>query len=146
MIGAVVYPAGPQFSPATEQRRICDQAQQRSLRILPMTIFPNEPSAIDETLLISRRQIDAANNAFFQSFKRPVPKDYSMFMPVVVGCLDYQFEFKAGHHQTPFIWQVLQHRLNAPAGVGSMLQFGETILPERVVLENWPFPTSQEAD
>lgn len=42
----------------------------------------------------------------FSTFKGPAGSPTQGIMPQVVGCVDYQFAFEQGHHQTGFIFEI----------------------------------------
>jgi hypothetical protein len=90
------------YKASREQRRICDVA--RKQKVLPEfnlgpVLFPGKEYSTGFSGNVSNTEIDS------ESFRPPkAPAKY--ILPLVVGCVDYQFTFGGGHHQTGFIYSV----------------------------------------
>lgn len=84
----------------SEQQRICDHMRELSNSAdIRDTILPGEKLMQGRAFRITKSEVDE------KTYRFPMR---STILLAVVGCVDYQFTFAEGHHQTGFVFLVLQ--------------------------------------
>jgi hypothetical protein len=110
------------------QKEISDRQKRRpaGLGNLGVTLFPGETQTHSRNLPISRASIDAFNQK--RSTDLGLKNVGTVFMPTLVGCIDYKFTFAEEHHQTGFI---LDLRKRDPENPNTALAFDvqEGVIP-----------------
>lgn len=119
LINMAAYPQGAPSrasDPILEQKKLCDP-----MRLYPpdphaggFTLFPNQtPPTEDMTVTISRKEISDTQVAEIKRWRLAKPLNF--LAPIIVGCIDYRFEFSPNtHHQTGFIFNLLATRPETP--------------------------------
>jgi len=110
-----------------------DQKQQNAM--LAMVIFPNDTNESQTIgLVISKSDIDARKSL------TPEGPGGKRILPVIVGCIDYEFGTSTRHHQTGFIYEV-ERRIQVPPNVYPlvMIDITEQVSASDVVLTNYGF-------
>jgi len=122
--------------PLKRQKEFCDaianklvSAQQNETQI---AIFPN---STDNSLLLgsgfSKAEIEAAPTV--------MPKlSGKHILPIVVGCVDYQYGVSRHHHQTRFIYEVQRFDPATPPHIFS-IEVGKDVPMPNVALVPYPF-------
>jgi hypothetical protein len=84
--------------PTAEQKVVCEgfRNRGRGAHALGYMVFPGENLTYDVEIGVEREQIKKTLEKFGATGRE-------WFLPYVVGCVDYQFTFEEGHHQTGFI-------------------------------------------
>jgi hypothetical protein len=148
VMNGLPYINDAKVDPVALQKHVCGDARKSPNAFLPITIFPEQKveQGEDRSVYINLQTLKQVYGAFeSQSGERLAPS-FNTFEVIIIGCIDYQFEFRKGHHQTPFIWQILRHDPNN-ATLRFMLHWGENVPVANIALENWPMLTaSSEAD
>jgi hypothetical protein len=105
------------------QNQVCEPVKKKlsSANGLGYTLFPGQEKPLDWDVFVPLKDITANMIA-------PQP---------MVGCVDYEFEFKSGHHQTPIIFTVLKRRAGFPPQQGFALQMFEPVPAKDLVLQEW---------
>jgi hypothetical protein len=87
-----------------EQEKYCRQSRERlpSSVELGFTMFPDQTINYEIPLSFSKNDIDKARSL--------MPKDIFAFTPIIIGCINYQFTFEPGKHQTWFSYRVTHLR------------------------------------
>ena len=117
--------------PLEEQRQLCERAISRNARSRTLALFPNESNQGTMSGGIYRRQMEAVAKTF------PPELGYAPVMPVVVGCVDYQFGASREHHQTMFLYTV-DRQTSGPPGPFDVAHMHETPLAA-MRLQKWFF-------
>jgi hypothetical protein len=81
-----------------EQRRLCDAIRLQTFKMSLVTLFPNTTSPYSVTFTMNPTDIA-------QGLIYPEKRDW--ITPIIIGCIDYRFEFANGHHQTGFSYYVM---------------------------------------
>jgi hypothetical protein len=99
------------------QKAIADRNNLRpaGLGNLGVTIFPGPPQIISLNLPISHTAIEAFNKKMVVNYGADEAKKMGMmYLPTLVGVVDYKFTFAEGHHQTGFILDLRMRDLKHP--------------------------------
>jgi len=116
-----------EFCDAIAKKAVSDQQNETQI-----AIFPN---SIDNSLLLgagfSKAEIEAAP-AVNPNFAR------KHILPIVVGCVDYQYGVSTHHHQTRFIYEVQRFDATTPPNVFS-IEVGKDIPAPNVALVPYAF-------
>jgi hypothetical protein len=109
-------------SPIDEQRKLCDpmRTYKPDPHAVGFTIFPGQIIQQDISTSISGKEINEVNAAILRLIKKPISNFRSRLYPMIVGCIDYQFEFAPGHHQTPFMYQLVVIKPEQPGAAFSL--------------------------
>jgi hypothetical protein len=93
----------PEAEAAERQAALCDPLRKiPRWRILEITIFPNDTFPFNEGLSLDQGEI-AAGLKSRESGPAAHPGYISL---VLIGCVDYQFSFAPGHHQTRYAFNI----------------------------------------
>jgi hypothetical protein len=131
----------------TAQKQVCDPIRNRppSAHAIGVSMFPGEQIVLGEVVSVPRKQIDAEVAYWTDRFKlEKGKKPLIPFVPVVVGCIDYRFEFAPGHHQTPFIFEILRSKAKLP-DLDFVLEPFKTVPVADLKLRQW-FEAGRDAD
>jgi len=130
----------------TEQKKLCDpiRSYPPSSHAIGYTIFPGQEIVLGETVYVPRKQIEAEVAYWTNRFKNAKGKTTIPLFPVVVGCVDYRFEFAPGHHQTPFVFTISRRNPKYP-DADFVLEPYKTISLANLKLEQW-FEAGSDAD
>jgi len=123
--------------PLEFQKDVCDKARtpQITSEFAAFTIFPgNETTRNTGVSMVPGDMKDA-------EFRDPRP----FINPVIVGCIDYQFGFKNGHHQTGFVYALYRIDPRYPLSL-LRIYLGDTLLAARLHLEPFAFGNGFYAD
>ncbi len=92
------FPTYGRIDPVKKQKEFCDMIKllgQKGFEHVIPPLFPEDvPFVQNVTVTINQSDIEKA-------------APYDMFVPTIVGCVDYHSSFSSEHYQTPFIYQVL---------------------------------------
>lgn len=139
LIATTFNESGVFKEPAAEQKRLCDDARtpKRELSdFLAFVLFPEQKTTRDVGMSISPADITHAES-LLQGAVRP-----SIFL-TVAGCVDYQFAFEAGHHQTGFLYTLSRR---GPENASSLVYVGDTLKPENLLFDPYAFGNVFYAD
>jgi hypothetical protein len=119
--------------PLERQKKLCGDARtpKTASEFAAFTLFPGDQTTREAGMSMSPGDIKNA--------EYPSTKGRSFIVPIIVGCVDYQFEFASGHHQTGFIYQLW--RLN-PADHfvhGNAIYPGDNLPVSRMRFEPYAF-------
>jgi hypothetical protein len=106
--------------PTAEQRILCEALRGhrgRGAHALGFVVFPGENLLYDFDLAITREQIKNT----LSKFGNQAAAGREFFVPNIVGCVDYQFAFEEGHHQTGFFGVI--HRIEPDHPDSSLIFF-----------------------
>lgn len=119
--------------PVKEQRRLCNSASTRKGReeFAAFTLFPDEQTTRDAGMSMTPDEIKSAET-------KPPKWDKPFIVVLVAGCVDYQFEFERGHHQTGFLYQLWRIDPKDPFN-GAATYSGESLPSSSLRLEPYPF-------
>jgi hypothetical protein len=119
--------------PLERQKQLCDAARYRNTtgEFAAFTLFPGGQTTRD--VVMSMAQADIAN----AEFRPPNTKERPFIVPIIVGCIDYQFEFKPGHHQTGFLYTL--YRFEGKNRPGVRIYPGQNLPVSRLMFEPFAF-------
>jgi hypothetical protein len=120
--------------PVKEQKIICDRLRNSTNQseFSPFTLFPDQTTTRNTGMSISQSDLMKASVTITKGDPRRA------FMPIVVGCVDYQFTFEGGHHQTGFAYDLV--RLDPNYTGAPFIVYAEQVLaPDRLQLDPFPF-------
>jgi hypothetical protein len=119
--------------PLERQKQLCDAARNRttSSEFAAFTLFPSGQTMKDAGM--SMAQADIAN----AEFRPPNTKERPFIVPVIVGCVDYQFEFKSGHHQTRFLYEL--YRFEGKNRAWGRIYPGQNLPVSKLIFEPFAF-------
>jgi hypothetical protein len=126
--------------PAEQQKRLCDSARAHVERheLFPFTLFPDQKTTRDAGMSMTPDEITKAKTDI------PGAEGPAIFL-IVVGCVDYQFPFEAGHHQTGFLYEVSRIDPRSPFAP-SVIYPGITLKSPNVRLDPYAFGNVFYAD
>jgi hypothetical protein len=114
---------GQKIDSIAAQRRVCAPVKKRisDAHGLGYTLFPGQEKSLYWDVYIPP-------NALIPNFIGP---------QTMVGCVDYEFEFAKGHHQTPIIFSVMKRREGFPPEQGFALETFEAVPAKNLLLQEW---------
>jgi hypothetical protein len=126
--GMAAFTGDAHLEPVAVQSQVCSGAingDKRRNTFSGWTIFPNQSKESIAGIRIRANDIPHA------VIRRSYPA--GLLVPAAVGCVDYQFGFEAGHHQTGFVYEIFADRPILPTNRDSeiprrQLRLGEGVL------------------
>jgi hypothetical protein len=121
--------------PLQRQKQLCDAARNRntSIEFAAFTLFPGGQTTKDAGMSMVPADIKNAE------FRPPNTKERPFIVPIIVGCVDYQFEFARGHHQTGFIYQLWRISPADHFANGLRIYPGDNLPTSRLRFESYAF-------
>jgi hypothetical protein len=139
-IEVAAYPLGaPTRSQdyVAEQKKLCDpiRADKPNPHEPGYRLFPGDLMMEEIGFSIHKNEIDQTIEKISAAIQKRLSPSETSFIPVIVGCVDYRFDFAPDeHHQTPFIFRLLNKR-DAP-GAYALLAYRSYPVNE-LELEPW---------
>jgi hypothetical protein len=117
-------------------KQLCEELKNGVLaNLLGNTLFPGDYAQQNITFSISRPVIEASLE----------PHSRDLINLTIVGGIDYQFSFAAGHHQTRFIYDIRRTKPSLPTA-SFIIQPSIGTLPIEQIRISQHFPVGSEAD
>jgi hypothetical protein len=123
------------------QKEICGVLRAKTdekIEFGTFSLFPNV--AIPKSLNLSVGSTEITNAEQHQG-----PKPFLISM-LVVGCVDYRFEFESGHHQTGFLYSLDRIDPQHPGAPFVIYPEDGTLPMNLVAMSAWPFGNAFYAD
>jgi hypothetical protein len=135
------------IEPLKRQKDLCDPVAEmptgdRQLGDMALTIFPGDTDvSMSYGVGVGKDEIDSAKTLIPQGSESPKVGGGKRILPIVVGCVDYQYATSTHHHQTRFIYQVQRVDRSLPPGVYPVIsiEVPKTVAPDDVVLQKYAF-------
>lgn len=143
----LIIPEAANFvrEPLQHQKELCDKlrSSKDGLEFNTSTLFPDITRPIKADLSVNAIELQKGVDDL-QKEQNVKTRPFLMNL-LVVGCVDYQFEFQKGNHQTGFIYSL--RRIDPTTNVGFVIYPQDGTLTKNVIrFEPWPFGAAFYAD
>ncbi|HVS89021.1 MAG TPA: hypothetical protein VHF01_12480 [Candidatus Acidoferrum sp.] len=133
--------------PLKRQKDLCDPIAEKptgdpQLSDMALTIFPGDTDvSMNYGVGVGKDELDSAKTLIPHGGGFPKVGGGKRILPIIVGCVDYQYATSTHHHQTRFIYQVQRIDRSLPPNIYPIIsiEVPKTVAPADVVLQKYGF-------